>query len=79
MNLRIISATSTLMASAILPSQEHINFFNKDVEEKAAPDVEVRVRRLVVTIPDKANINPVVEVTTNVDGQYLYAPFLITC
>ena len=65
------------MASAILPTQEHKDFFNKDSEEKAAANVDVSVRRLVVTIPNEANVVTVVEVTTAVDGQYLYVPFLI--
>lgn len=65
------------MASAILPTQEHKDFCNKDSEEKAAANVDVSVRRLVVTIPDEANVVTVVEVTTAVDGQYRYVPFLI--
>lgn len=55
------------MACAILPSQELTNFFIKDKEEPAA-NVDVRVRRSVVTVPDEAYIRSVVPVTTTVDS-----------
>lgn len=55
------------MACAILPSQELTNFFIKDKEEPAA-NVDVRVRRSVVTVPDEAYVRSVVPVTTTVDS-----------